>query len=196
MQEIEVIIHEVFFFLLRVLFDTSKEILIPQQSRQTAVLPLYGRERGDAQKKLVQEKSGLNQWNAAGRRRDPNEVYIPISRKWHELCPGFFPPRDESFFLLLPNGERMKAKICQDGDKALMSDPNKALGKWLLRDVLDLKEGELLRYDKLERIGIDSVRIDKISDGEYEINFSKAGSYERFEKRMELQSEKTGKMLP
>lgn len=90
----------------------------------------------------------------------------------------------------------MKAKICQDGDKALMSDPNKALGKWLLRDVLDLKEGELLRYDKLERIGIDSVRIDKISDGEYEINFSKAGSYERFEKRMELQSEKTGKMLP
>lgn len=61
-----------------------------------------------------------------------------------------------------------------------MSQSNKELGKWVLRDVLKLKEGELLTYDKLQTIGIDSVRIDKISDSEFEINFAKIGSYENF----------------
>lgn len=74
----------------------------------------------------------------------------------------------------------MQAKICQAGGKALMSRSNRELGQWILRDVLQLKEGELLRYRKLQDIGIDAVRIDKIDNTRYEINFSKIESFENF----------------
>ena len=57
---------------------------------------------------------------------------------------------------------------------------NKKLGKLILRDGLNLKIGELATYDKLQLLGIDSVRIDKINHEEYEINFSNSGSYEKF----------------
>ena len=87
-------------------------------------LPLYSTRGGG---KAVSEKSGLNQWNAGGRARDPNEIYIPIPAWIHRKFPGFFPPRDQAFDLILPNREKMSAKVCQDGSKALMSNPNAAL---------------------------------------------------------------------
>ena len=74
----------------------------------------------------------------------------------------------------------MSAKVCQDNSKALMSNPNSALGNWILRDVLNLKEGELLSYEKLAQVGLDSVVIYKSEDGKYDIDFAKAGSYEEF----------------
>ena len=129
---------------------------------------------------MVPERSQLNQWNAAGRDRDENEAYIPIPAWIHHKFPDFFPPRDISFNLKLPNGEVMSAKVCQDGGKALMSKHNKDLGKWLLRDVMNLKEGELLTYDRLKIIGLDSVVIYKESAEDYSINFTKIGSFESF----------------
>ncbi len=59
-----------------------------------------------------------------------------------------------------------------------MSNPNKALAKWLLRGCLALKEGELLSYDRLQILGKDSVSISKRDEGEYEINFAKIDAYE------------------
>ena len=61
-----------------------------------------------------------------------------------------------------------------------MTNPNIALANWLLKDVLQLKERELLTYKKLEIIGIDSVKIEKINNENYKIYFSKIGSYEKF----------------
>jgi len=148
--------------------------------KQTVFLPLYGR------KQTVFEKSGLNQWNAGGRSRDPDEIYIPIPAEIHHKFPKFFPDRDTQFMLKLPDGRQMQSKICQDNGKALMSYSNKELGQWILRDVLGLKEGELLTYDKLQTIGIDSVRIDKISDDQFEINFSATGSYDDFKENFNL----------
>lgn len=140
-------------------------------------LPLYS----DKSKK-VEERSGLNQWNAQGRLRDPNEIYIPIPLWIHREYPDFFPPRDEPFDLILPDGTTMSAKVCQSNGKALMSNPNKALGKWLLRDVLNLREKELLTNETLNEIGLDSVVIYKIGKSKYEINFTKTGTFESFKK--------------
>lgn len=140
-------------------------------------LPLYS----DKSKK-VEERSGLNQWNAQGRLRDPNEIYIPIPLWIHREYPDFFPARDEPFDLILPDGTTMSAKVCQSNGKALMSNPNKALGKWLLRDVLNLKEKELLTNETLNEIGLDSVVIYKIGKSKYEINFTKTGTFESFKK--------------
>lgn len=61
-----------------------------------------------------------------------------------------------------------------------MTNPNVALANWLLKDVLQLNERELLTYKKLEIIGIDSVKIEKIDNENYKIYFSKIGSYENF----------------
>ncbi|CCY75502.1 hypothetical protein EPJ66_06230 [Brachyspira aalborgi] len=61
-----------------------------------------------------------------------------------------------------------------------MTNPNVALANWLLKDVLQLNERELLTYKKLEIIGIDSVKIEKINNENYKIYFSKIGSYENF----------------
>ena len=61
-----------------------------------------------------------------------------------------------------------------------MTNPNVALANWLLKDVLQLNERELLTYKKLEIIGIDSVKVEKIDDENFKIYFSKIGSYENF----------------
>jgi len=140
----------------------------------TVYLPLYGKGQ------IVAEKSGLNQWNASGRARHANEIYIPIPSKVHKYSPTFFPSRDTSFNLHLPNGTTLDVKVCQDNSKALMSNPNKDLGKWLLRDVLKLKEGELLTYSRLQIIGIDSIRLDKIDDANFKISFVSFGSFEDY----------------
>lgn len=128
------------------------------------VLPLYSTRTHQ-----VPEKSGLNQWNAGGRRRDDDEIYIPIPRLVHRKKPDFFPPRDTKFSLATSDGKEFIAKVCQEGEKALMSDPNKSLGKWLLRDKLGLQYGQLLKLDYLRNKGLDTVIVYKIADGKYRI---------------------------
>ena len=61
-----------------------------------------------------------------------------------------------------------------------MSKHNADLGKWLLRDVLNLKEGQLLTYKKLQEIGLDSVIIERIDSRTYAIDFRPSGAYEKF----------------
>lgn len=128
-----------------------------QKGVDYVVLPLYSTQKGIN----VPEKSGLNQWNASGRKRDENEIYIPIPAKIHKEYPDFFPTRDEPFELQLPHGESLSAKICQQGGKALMSNPNSALGEWILRKVLKKKPGELVTMEDLNKFGVDSVYIEK-----------------------------------
>lgn len=140
------------------------------------VLPLFS-DRGT---RNVPVRSGLNQWNADGRSRHNDEVYIPIPIWIHRVFPNFFPDRNTPFEMKLPNGTNLNTKICQENGKALMSNPNLALGKWILRDVMSLKNGELLTYERLEELDIDSVIIYKESDNTFSIDFAKFGSYDNF----------------
>jgi len=154
---------------------TAKDLLI--KGENYVILPLYSFKE---KKKFVFEKSGLNQWNASGRKRDFGEVYIPIPIIIHQLYPNFFPSRDTEFNLKVPTGEILNAKVCQENSKALMTNPNKALSDWLLRKVLDLKEGELATIEKMEELGFDSVIIHKEDDGNFRIDKAKADSFEKF----------------
>lgn len=168
------ILKDPLFELSKLIYKKNALLKENNKIKETIYLPLYGRN------KTVYQKSGLNQWNAKGRLRHPNEVYIPIPIDIHKNYPKFFPNRETPFSLILPNNNIMKSKVCQENDKALMSFSNKDLGKWILRDVLNLEENDLLTYEKLQILGVDSVRIDKINDLEFEINFAKIGSYENF----------------
>lgn len=141
------------------------------------------------QGKFVPARSGLNQWNAGGRKRNPNEIYISYPVKDRKRSVGFFPPRDAVFDLLMPDGSIIPTKVCQDDGKAIMSNPNKILGEWLLRNVFELPEGTVVTYDMLEKFGIDSVIFTKLEDGKYSINFSDIGTYEDFIDNIEQNNE-------
>jgi hypothetical protein len=155
------------------------EELIPGEDY--VILPLYSpRAKERNREPIVPLKSQLNQWNAGGRARDFGEVYIAIPSLIHQLCPGFFPDRDVQFSLRIPNGEILTAKLCQDGSKALMTSPNNALADWMLRRVLQLSEGEKLTYEHLLRVGYDCVKIVKVNEFMYSIDFNPLNSYEQF----------------
>lgn len=156
-------------------FKTATDKLI--RGETYVVLPLYGIKKGE---KFIFEKSGLNQWNASGRKRNPGELYIPIPIVIHKEFPEFFPKRDEEFKLKIPSGEVFEAKVCQDNSKALMTNPNKALSDWLLRKILQLEEGELATIEKLDELGFDSVIITKDSKGVFSIDIMKSDSYIEF----------------
>lgn len=154
--------------------------------------------------KYVPERSGLNQWNANGRKRDENEIYIPYLAEDRERMPNFFPPRNTQFTLILPDGTEMSAKVCQRANKKLtseeyekltdkekkledqkallgksiMSNPNKKLGKWLLRDVFGLESKTIVTYEMLKVFGVDSVVFTKLDDKKYKIDFAPLGTYE------------------
>src|SRR5574343_118534 len=155
--------------------STAKDLLI--KGENYVILPLYGFKE---KRKFVFDKTVLNQWNASGRKRDFGEVYIPIPIIIHQLYPNFFPSRDTEFNLKVPTGEILKAKVCQDNSKALMTNPNKALSDWLLRKVLGLKEGELATMEKMEELGFDSVIIQKDDNGNFKIDKASSDSFEEF----------------
>jgi len=145
---------------------------------ESAIIPLYSQSLSKG--KFIAPKSGLNQWNASGRTRNYNEVYIPYNTHVRELYENFFPPRNTKFEVELPNGKTISMKICQDGGKSIMSAPNKALGEWLLRDVLGLKEGIILTYEILLEIGIDAVEFQKLAPNKYKLDFKEVGEFEKY----------------
>ena len=155
---------------------------------ESVVLPLYSTKSSIL--KTIPPRSGINQWNAGGRSRKFGEAYIPIPRKVHDIRPGFFPPRDEKFELLLPSGKVVTAKVCQDGSKALMSDPNTDLCGWLFsaldgeHSVAQMRHAERrpYSYGDLLRIAKDSVRITRVGaqKTKFELELVPVGSYEAF----------------
>lgn len=156
----------------------QKDILLDK-----VYLPLYSKTKSKG--KFVPEKNNINIRFASGRKRNPYEVGIPIPARFRYKHADFFPPRNEPFNLHLPNGTVLSAKTCQANGKALMSNPNNALGHWLIDDVLAISPDIPITYEMLERYGVDSVQLEKHYDVEnniryYKINFAVIGSYERF----------------
>lgn len=174
------------YSLLLELFDEHKNLKTATdklvKGENYIILPLYGIQKKE---KFIFERSGLNQWNASGRKRDFGEIYIPIPAELHKKYPNFFPKRDQHFNLQIPTGEIFSAKVCQQDSKALMTNPNKALSDWLLRKVLQLKEGELATMEKLDKLGFDSVIIMKDNNGDFKIDIMKTNTYIKFNGELE-----------
>lgn len=170
-----------------------------QDSDQTdikyVILPLYSYRAYRQGRYELFEKSGLNQWNANGRPRKFGEAYIPIPQVIHHYLPDFFPGRDKRMKLALPNDEVVIAKVCQENDKALMSQQNDELMKWLFAtidgglelaqkrlDPSDTSKNKPYTYDNLLEIGQDAVAVFKYKDGTYGLRLMPTGSFECFEK--------------
>jgi restriction endonuclease len=141
------------------------------------ILPLYSTKYGQ---KICFSKSSINQSNAAGRDRNPYEVYIPIPVEIRNLFPNFFP--ENSFILKTENGnESFNVKTCQEYHKALMSNPNSHLGKWIFNQLglTKYSPSDIINYEQLATTGYDSVKIEN-ANGDYYISLMPVGSYESF----------------
>ena len=168
--------------------DFTDDMIIKRPT-DFVILPLYSPRENE-----VAEKSGINQWNAGGRVRTFGEAYIPVPAWIHVAFPGFFPDRNHSFRLRLQDGTVVSAKICQQGSKALMSDPNDVLCRWLYTAIEPelsyeqikrrLPESRPYTYKDLATVGKDCVKVSKVSGKPYqfELTFCKLGDYAKFEK--------------
>ena len=56
----------------------------------------------------------------------------------------------------------------------------------LLDDILKIPSGQLVTYELLEEIGIDSVEIEKVEDNIFAIYFKELDSYEDFAEQYNL----------
>lgn len=138
------IIEDPFSFLLKAYFDIIESSTFVEPDIVEAYLPLYS-----YQSKEVEEKSGLNAWNAAPKNkgsntpRPLNEIYVPIPREFHRKHPDFFTKNifefekikenyngtidnkpEVRFLLKLPNGKTIPSLVTQDNMKGLQSGSN------------------------------------------------------------------------
>lgn len=138
------IIEDPFSFLLEAYFNFIDKAKVAVKNIVEVYLPLYS-----YQSKEVEEKSGLNAWNAAPKNkgsetlRPLNEVYIPIPREFHKKHPNFFTKDifkfekeqknyqgdkenkpEVRFYLQLPNGKKIPSLVTQSNMKGLQSGSN------------------------------------------------------------------------
>lgn len=172
-------------------------------------LPLYS-----YRSKTVPEKSGLNAWNGLPKSkgssclRPEGEAYIPIPKELWKKCPNWVDPSIDmsnyalyknrtkkssySIRLHMPDGNVFPALFAQSDFKALETNPQSILGKWLL-NVLGIDHPQRYRYDEpsdhpvtmqlLKKLEIDSVKLwheDENNKKDVWIDFAPYGSFEKF----------------
>lgn len=138
------IIEDPFTFLMEAYFGVIEKAKKAEEDIIEVYLPLYSYSS-----KEVEEKSGLNAWNAAPKNKDYNtprplnEVYIPIPIEFHRKYSEFFTSNitgiidtlkrlkgkkeakpEVRFHLELPNGKIIPARLTQENLKALESGSN------------------------------------------------------------------------
>ncbi|SIT87314.1 restriction endonuclease PLD domain-containing protein [Edaphobacillus lindanitolerans] len=128
-------------------------------------LPLVRNSRGV---RTVPEKSGLNWGQREG--RDPDQAYIRVPAEVYSKA-DFFPPRGERFTVITDDGESFICIRAQENGKAIQtSESNKLMGLYF-RKRLGLNSGERVRIDDIDRYGRDSVRIYKIDDETFYMDY-------------------------
>lgn len=179
-------------------FELIKMIKLPENNEETIheeiYLPLYQDKK---EGRIVSNCSGVNIRNGKPKSKGSNtprpeyEIEVRISTWIHNVFPNFFGINafDENqvkneklndFDLILPDGRALKGRIKQQNGKSLQTSPQGALGKWILKDVLGLKGREMVTWELLDKLGIDSLRITKIDDKHFKITVAETCAYEKF----------------
>lgn len=116
--------------------------------------------------------AGLNwgQSTATRKRSSPDEAYIAIPA--HISRSGFFPDRARHFTMITDDGFSFDCVVAQDGDKALETPKdNSILGKYFKRRI-GMPLGDFVYKQHLVNYGRTSVKICKIDDETYFLDFS------------------------
>ena len=158
------------------------------------ILPLYQDKKEGP---IVSDCSGINIRHSKPKNKGSNtprpeyEIEVRVSAWIHHIFPKFFGinafDNDEihnkelnDFDLVLPDGRVLRGRIKQGNGKSLQTNPQGALGEWILKDVLGLENREVVTMDYLKSLGIDSLRITKLDDKHFKITVAETGAYEKF----------------
>lgn len=159
--------------------------------KEQIYLPLYQDKKEGM---IVTPSSGVNIRHSkpkvigSTKPRPKYEIEVRISSWIHHIFPNFFGidafNKDEvansDFNLILPDGRILVGRIKQDHGKSLQTNPQGALGEWILKDVLGLKGREIVTEELLKKLGIDSLKITKIDDNNFKITVAETYAYEKF----------------
>lgn len=176
-------------------------------------LPLY-QDKKDG--RIVSPRSGVNIRHAKSKNKGSNilrpeyEIEIRISKWIHYVFPGFFgiDALDDNdikdtikndFDLILPDGRKLRGRVKEEGGKSLQTNPQSALGEWVLKDVLGLKNREIATWELLDKLGIDSLKVTKKDDNHFFITVAETGAYEKFKldyKDMMIDMGLNGRQMP
>lgn len=166
-----------------------------ENNESVIYLPLYQDKK---EGRVVSECSGVNIRHAKSKNKGSNtprpeyEIEVRISKWIHCIFPKFFGidalNDDEiknkdlnDFDLCLPDGRVLRGRIKQEGGKSLQTSPQSALGEWILKDVLGLKNREdKVSIELLNELGIDSLKITKINNKQFKITVAETNAYEKF----------------
>ena len=194
--------------------DKAVEYFTNNEGGQVIYLPLYS-DKADGMH--VPESSGVNARHGKSKNKGSNtlrpefEVEVRISKWIHTVFPGFFGinalNKDEinnekinDFDLILPDGRVLRGRVKQEAGKSLQTNPQNALGEWIIKDVLGLTSREdRVTDDLLVALAIDSLKITKIDNKHFKITVAEEGAYERFKLENEQAMKDrglSGKSLP
>lgn len=158
------------------------------------ILPLYQDKKEGP---VVSDCSGINIRHSKPKNKGSNtprpeyEIEVRVSTWIHHIFPKFFGinafDNDDihnkelnDFDLVLPDGRVLRGRIKQENGKSLQTNPQGALGEWILKDVLGFENREVVTMDYLKTLGIDSLRITKLDDKHFKITVAETGAYEKF----------------
>ncbi|MFS1982624.1 hypothetical protein BCU00_001745 [Vibrio breoganii] len=178
--------------------ENKEEYIIKQPTIATLeeiYLPLYIDSKED---RYVSPRSGINIRNSKPKTKNTNtprpefEIEIRVRRWIHHIFPEFFgldwsdkealrkSIEDSDFELALPDGRILEGRIKQENGKSLQTKPQGALGEWILKDVLGLKNREVATLELLDELGIDSLKVTKVNNKFFRITVAETGAYEKF----------------
>ncbi len=157
-------------------------------------LPLYQDKK---EGRVVSDCSGINirhskpKSKGSSTPRPGYEIEVRVSKWIHHVFPNFFGLNalDEEqvknselndFDLILPDERVLRGRIKQQNGKSLQTNPQGALGEWILKDILGLENREVVTWELLDRLGIDSLKITKLNDKEFKVTVAETGAYEKF----------------
>ncbi|MCS5420296.1 MULTISPECIES: NgoFVII family restriction endonuclease [Psychrilyobacter] len=176
-------------------FELIRMIELPKKNKETIFeeiyLPLYQDKKDGG---IVSDCSGVNIRHAKSKNKGSNtprpeyEIEIRISTWIHRVFPKFFgidafdseAVKLSDFDLILPDGRVLRGRIKQQNGKSLQTNPQGALGEWILNDVLGLKNREVATMELLNELGIDSLKITKLDNEHFKITVAETGAYEKF----------------
>lgn len=118
----------------------------------------------------VPARSGLNWGQRDG--RDHNQAYLSVPLPIHTADPTFFPPLATPFLVITDDGDNLICVMAQQNRKGIHTrESNSIMGAYFRRR-LGLADGAFVTVTDLHRYGRDSVRIYKIDDETYYLDFS------------------------
>lgn len=113
-------------------------------------------------------KSGLNWGQREG--REPNQTYLPVPSTIAQS--GFFPNRANHFTLITDDGESFDCAVAQDGDKAIHTTKSNSIFGRYFRNRIGVPLGNFVYKQDLINYGRTDVKICKIDDETYFMDFS------------------------